>query len=40
MNGVAIARLVMREHDDKSIIWVPSYLPETGTVGLYLQKNF
>jgi hypothetical protein len=40
MNGAAIARLVMREHDDKGIIWVPSYIPETGTIGFYLQKNF
>jgi membrane-associated phospholipid phosphatase len=40
LNGTAIARLVMREHDDKGIIWVPSYIPETNTVGLYLQKNF
>ena len=40
MNGAAIARLVIREHDDKGIIWVPSYIPETQTVGLYLQKNF
>lgn len=40
MTGMAIARLVMREHDDKGIIWVPSYIPETETVGLYLQKSF
>lgn len=40
MNGVAIARLVMREHDDRAIVWVPSYVPETGTTGFYLQKNF
>lgn len=40
LNGMAIARLVMREHDDKGIIWVPSYIPETNTAGIYLQKNF
>jgi hypothetical protein len=40
MNGMAISRLVMREHDDRNIIWVPSYIPETGTIGFYLQKNF
>ncbi len=40
MNGAAIARLVIREHDEKDIIWVPSYIPETQTVGFYLQKNF
>jgi membrane-associated phospholipid phosphatase len=40
LNGSAIARLVMREHDDRDVIWVPSYIPETGTVGLYIQKNF
>jgi len=38
--GAAIARLVIREHDEKADIWVPSYMPETQTVGVYLQKNY
>jgi membrane-associated phospholipid phosphatase len=40
MSGAAIARLVMREHDDKGVIWVPSVDPETGTVGLQMSWRF
>jgi hypothetical protein len=40
MNGAAIARLVMREHDEKEIIWVPAADPSTGTYGLQLVIRF
>lgn len=40
MNGAAIARLVMREHDEKGVIWAPTADPETGTYGLQIQFNF
>jgi hypothetical protein len=40
MNGAAIARLVMREHDDKGVIWMPSVDPESGTVGVQLSWRF
>lgn len=40
MNGAAIARLVMRVHDERGIIWVPTADPETGTYGLQVQFNF
>jgi membrane-associated phospholipid phosphatase len=40
MNGAAIARLVMREHDDKDIIWVPTADPGNGTYGIQLLFNF
>ncbi len=40
MNGAAIARLVMREHDKKGVIWMPSVDPESGTVGVQLSWRF
>jgi hypothetical protein len=40
MNGRAIARTIMKEHDEKGILVVPSVTPETGAVGLYLQFDF
>lgn len=40
MSGAAVARLVMREHDEKDVIWVPSVDPETGTVGVQLSWRF
>jgi len=40
MNGAAIARLVMREHDEKGVIWVPTADPATGTYGLQVVFRF
>jgi membrane-associated phospholipid phosphatase len=40
MSGAAIARLVMREHDDKGVIWVPSVDPVTNTYGIQVQFGF
>jgi hypothetical protein len=40
MNGRAIAQIIMKEHDEKGILVVPSVTPETGAVGLYLQFGF
>jgi membrane-associated phospholipid phosphatase len=40
MNGAAIARLVMREHDEKRMIWVPTADPSTGTYGIQVRFNF
>jgi len=40
MNGAAIARLVMRQHDKKGVIWVPTANPSTGNYGLQIQFSF
>jgi membrane-associated phospholipid phosphatase len=40
MNGAAVARLVIRQHDRKGVIWVPTANPSTGTYGVQLQFNF
>lgn len=40
MNGHAIANIIMNEHDEKGILVVPTVIPETGAVGLYLQLGF
>jgi len=40
MNGAAIARMVIRRHDEKGVIWVPSYEPETGTAGIQVHFGF
>jgi membrane-associated phospholipid phosphatase len=40
MNGAAIARLVIRRHDEKGVIWVPQYISETRTFGLQVSYSF
>jgi membrane-associated phospholipid phosphatase len=40
MNGAAIARLVMRQHDEKGVVWVPQYISETRTFGLQVRIDF
>jgi len=40
MSGAAVARLVIRRHDEKGVIWVPTVDPATRTVGLSVNFNF
>jgi hypothetical protein len=40
MNGRAISQIIMREHDHKGVLVVPSVTPETGSVGVYVQFGF
>jgi hypothetical protein len=40
VNGRAIARIVMREHDEKGVLVVPTVVPETGSVGLLVEFGF
>jgi membrane-associated phospholipid phosphatase len=40
MNGAAVARLVMREHDEKGVIWVPTADPASGTYGIQVRFDF
>jgi hypothetical protein len=40
MNGRAIAQIIMREHDEKGILVVPTVIPETSSVGVFVEFGF
>ena len=39
-NGRTIAQVIMKEHDEKGILVVPTVVPETKTVGLMVEFGF